>query len=161
MEYIEINNGEIANGKEISSPAIVLKLNDSYYNSSKVLINYPTNYKLLEQSFKIAGVKMRPEWGRGGSDAADISNMGIPTYNMFAGSHNEHSNDEWVSSKQMLASYNVALNYIQLLAEKDREAMIKEGNPNYTPQIPELNMKSFDDAYQQILERYGNPLSNI
>ena len=161
LNYIEIDNGQIVEGENLSAPAVVLKITDSYFNSGNILEKYPTNYKLIENAYKIAGVKIRPESGRGGSDAGDITYMGIPTYNMFAGSHNEHSNDEWVSSRQMLASYNVALNYIKLMAEQNRETMLKEGNPNYTPEVPTLNMKRFEDVYQRISEQYGNTFSNI
>ncbi len=161
MDYVEINNGEIVSGGKDSSPAVVLTFKDSYFNSKNILEKYPTNYKLIEQAYKEAGVKMRAESGRGGSDAGDITYFGIPTYNIFAGSHNEHSNDEWVSSKQMLASYNVISKYIKLMGQQDRLTMLREGNPRYTPEIPELDMNKFEDVYQKISEQYGNSFSNI
>lgn len=161
MNYVEIDNGEVVAGKNLSSPAVVVELKDSYFNSKNVLEKYPTNYKLIEQSFKESGIKMRAESGRGGSDAGDITYMGIPAYNIFAGSHNEHSNDEWVSSKQMLASYNVISNYIKLMGQQDRETMLKEGNPKYTPEVPELDMKHFEKVYQEFVNKYGNSFSNF
>ena len=161
MKYITVINGQASEEYNDSDMAIIFTMKDSYFNAQNILEKYPTNYKLIEQAYKEAGVKIMPEYGRGGSDAGDITYLGIPTYNMFDGSHNEHSNDEWVSSKQMLASYKVALNYIKLMGQQDRVAMLREGNPKYTPEIPELNMKSFDNAYQQILEQYGNSFSNF
>ena len=104
---------------------------------------------------------MRAESGRGGSDAGDITYLGIPAYNIFAGSHNEHSNDEWVSSKQMLASYNVISKYIRFMGQQDRVTMLKEGNPRYTPEVPEIGMKRFDNVYQQVSKKYGNSFSNF
>ncbi len=160
LDYITVINGEV-NGNSDGVASVTLNMKDSYFNSKEVLKNYPTNYSLIEQAYKKAGVKMRPESGRGGSDAGDITYLGIPTYNMFAGSHNEHSQDEWVSSKQMLASYNVALNYIQLMAQQDRTTMLKEGNPNYIPQVPNLDMKRLEKVYDKISVKYGNSFSNI
>ncbi len=161
MKYISIIDGNASGEYKDGDLAIIFTMKDSFFNARYVLEKYPTNYKLIEKAYKFAGVTMMPEQGRGGSDAGDITYLGIPTYNLFDGSHNEHSKDEWVSSKQMLASYAVALNYIQLMAEQDRETMLKEGNPKYTTEVPELNMKRFDDIYQQVLEKYGNSFSNI
>ncbi len=160
LDYITVINGKV-NGSSESDASVTLNMKDSYFNSKEVLKNYPTNYSLIEQAYQKAGVQMLAESGRGGSDAGDITYLGIPTYNMFAGSHNEHSADEWVSSKQMLASYNVALNYIKLMGQQDRDAMLKEGNPNYIPQIPNLDMKRLEKVYDKISVKYGNTFSNF
>ncbi|MBQ3933925.1 MAG: M20/M25/M40 family metallo-hydrolase, partial [Elusimicrobiaceae bacterium] len=160
LDYITVINGE-ANGNSDGIASVTLNMKDSYFNSKEVLKNYPTNFSLIEQAYKNAGVKMLAESGRGGSDAGDITYLGIPTYNMFAGSHNEHSQDEWVSSKQMLASYNVALNYIKLMGQQDRITMLKEGNPNYTSQVPNLDMKRLEKVYDKISVKYGNSFSDI
>lgn len=161
MQYVTIINGKASGEYSETSPVIIFSLKDSYFNSKNILEKYPTNYQLIEKAYKFAGVKMMPESSRGGSDACDITYMGIPTYNMFAGSHNEHSNDEWVSSKQMLASYNVALNYIQLMAEQDCVTMLKEGNPRYTQVIPTLDMKRIENIQQKVLDKYGYSFSDI
>ncbi len=163
MDYVAVVNGTSIG--TVNSPAyIVIELKDSYFNSKEVLTNYPTNYKLIEKAYEEAGVKIRPESGRGGSDAGDITYLGIPTYNMFAGSHNEHSQDEWVSSKQMLASYNVALNYIKLMGQQNRDVMLSEGNPRYAISVPTLNTKytdKIDTVYKKLIEQYGNSFSNF
>ena len=145
-------------------------MKDSYFNSKEVLKNYPTNYNLIVKAYEAAGVKMRPESGRGGSDAGDISYLGIPTYNMFAGSHNEHSQDEWVSSKQMLASYNVALNYIKLMGQQDRNTMLGKGSDAKSLTEDTIIQKidtdiqkiDTDKIFEKINDKYNNsPFSNI
>ena len=130
MDYISIINGE-KTGDSSSIANITLELKDSYFNAKEILKNYPANFALIEKAYDMANIKMRAESGRGGSDACDITYMGIPTYNMFAGSHNEHSQDEWVSSKQMLASYNVALNYIKLMGQQNRAKMLNKGQDKF------------------------------
>ena len=161
MGYTEIYNGNTIKDGGTAAPVAVLNIRDSYFNSKEVLKNYPTNYNLLVKAYETAGVEMRAESGRGGSDAGDITYLGIPTYNMFAGSHNEHSQDEWVSSKQMLASYNVALNYLTLMGGKDREQMLEEGHFNSEPITP---IKALDflikSISRKIANQYGNSLSN-
>ncbi len=160
LDYITVIN-DVKNNDLESAASVTLEMKDSYFNSKEVLKNYPTNYNLIVKAYEMAGVKMYAESGRGGSDAGDITYLGIPTYNMFAGSHNEHSQDEWVSSKQMLASYNVALEYIKLIGQQDRLSMLREGNPKYTPAVPTLNMKHIERVQQKILKKYGNSFSNF
>ena len=163
MEYITIINGEKSSNSE-ETFGITLELKDSYFNSKNVLKNYPTNFALIEKAYEIAGVKMFAESGRGGSDVGDITYLGIPTYNMFGGSHNEHSADEWVSSKQMLASYNVALNYLKLMAAQNREQMLNEG---HTAQVKIetdtiVNKIDIDKVFQKINDEYNQyPFSDI
>lgn len=160
MGFTDIKNGDTVTNGGNGAALAVLNMKDSYFNSKEVLKNYPTNYKLIVKAYENAGVQMRAESGRGGSDAGDITYLGIPTYNMFAGSHNEHSQDEWVSSKQMLASYNVALNYLKLMGVQDRDEMLSEGNPDYVPQTPQLNQEMLDKTSQKIIKKYGNSFSN-
>ncbi|MBO4707828.1 MAG: tripeptide aminopeptidase PepT [Elusimicrobiaceae bacterium] len=161
LDCVTIINGE-RNGNSDSIANVTLNMKDSYFNSKEVLKNYPTNYKLIEQAYKMAGVKMRAESGRGGSDACDITYMGIPTYNMFAGSHNEHSNDEWVSSKQMLASYNVALNYIKLMAEHSREEMLNDSLDKRNKKVSRDINIDIDKIFKNINDQYNTyPFSNI
>lgn len=160
MKYITVINGEASGNYTNNDLVVVLTMKDSYFNAKYVLEKYPTNFALLQEAYSKAGVTMIPESGRGGSDAGDITYLGIPTYNMFTGSHNEHSPNEWVSSKQMLASYNVALNYIQLMAKQDRTAMLREGNPRYMPQIPIPAMINFDTILKELQNKYGNPFSD-
>ena len=164
MDHVVIIDGE-ASGNVLSSVGITLELKNSYFNAKEILKNYPTNYSLITQAYRMAGVQMRAESGRGGSDACDITYMGIPTYNMFAGAHNEHSQDEWVSSKQMLASYNVALNYIQLMAEQDREAILNEADDHSQIAVPVdtlNNAINIDRIFNRLNEKYNtDPFGNI
>ena len=161
MKYITVING-VADGEYNEGDlAIIFTMKDSYYNAKYVLDRYPTNFRLIQNAFNAAGVTMMPEQGRGGSDAGDITYLGIPTYNLFDGSHNEHSKNEWVSSKQMLASYNVAYNYLTAMGGQDKNRMLQEGeelNETITP------IKSLDflikSIYKKLTGRYGNSLSN-
>lgn len=157
-----INNEKSSNSDEMFG--ITLELKDSYFNSKNVLENYPTNFALIEKAYEMAGITMFAESGRGGSDAGDITYLGIPTYNIFGGSHNEHSADEWVSSKQMLASYNVALNYIKLMAIQNREQMLNEGQQEIkefsTNKLVERLNKRINDTLNDTEIKYGNPFSN-
>lgn len=159
MDYTTIINGE-QNGDFEGAFGVILELKDSYFNAKEILKNYPTNYSLIELAYGMAGVQMRPESGRGGSDACDITYMGVPTYNMFAGSHNEHSQDEWVSSKQMLASYNVALNYIELMSGQDRDTILNEGLNNQQQMLNDISTEIEENILNTINEQDNNPFGD-
>ena len=47
---------------------------------------------------------------RGGTDGSRLTEMGIPTPNIFTGGHNFHSKQEWVSLNQMLKSTEILIN---------------------------------------------------
>ena len=160
MKYITVINGEVSGSAREGDPVIVFKLNDSYFNAKEVLEKYPTNYDIIKRAYEMAGVKMYPESSRGGSDACDITYMGIPTYNIFTGSHNEHSRDEWVSSKQMLASYNVAYNYLTMMALQDRNGLLQEGMGMIDDEMNNLQ-DMINAVSADIMEKYGDSFSNL
>ena len=54
---------------------------------------------------------------RGGTDGSRLSEMGIPTPNIFTGGHNYHSRNEWASLEQMSATTDVLINLAQKIAE--------------------------------------------
>jgi tripeptide aminopeptidase len=48
-----------------------------------------------------AGLAVREEPLRGGTDGTQLCFMGLPTPNLFAGQHNFHSRVEWISTYDM------------------------------------------------------------
>ena len=55
----------------------------------------------LVSAYKKAGVEPRFVPIRGGTDGSRLTEMGIPTPNIFTGGHNYHSRTEWASLEQM------------------------------------------------------------
>ncbi|MEA1871218.1 MAG: peptidase T, partial [Candidatus Bipolaricaulota bacterium] len=55
---------------------------------------------------------------RGGTDGARLTEMGLPTPNLFAGMHNVHGPLEWVSLHDMAKATQVCLNLVCLLAQE-------------------------------------------
>ena len=53
---------------------------------------------------------------RGGTDGSRLTQMGIPTPNIFTGGHEFHSRNEWASLNQMAKSADVLIN---LLIQKE------------------------------------------
>ncbi len=56
---------------------------------------------------------------RGGTDGSGLTEMGLPTPNLFTGMHNCHGPLEWVSLQDMAAATEVCVNLVQLWAEEE------------------------------------------
>jgi tripeptide aminopeptidase len=74
---------------------------------------------LLRQAVREAGIEPREQIIRGGTDGARLSEMGVPTPNVFTGGHNFHSLFEWASLQAMGEACETALNLVRLWAEQD------------------------------------------
>ena len=52
---------------------------------------------------------------RGGTDGSRLTELGIPTPNIFTGAHNFHSRSEWASLSQMCKAADVLINLAQIV----------------------------------------------
>lgn len=73
----------------------------SYRNMKEILESEPEVVERAEAAIRRAGLEVRHEPFRGGTDGSRLCFMGLPTPNLFAGQHNFHSNVEWVSTYDM------------------------------------------------------------
>ena len=88
------------------------------YRNMKEKINArPEVVEKLRQAFKNAGVEINEKPIRGGTDGARLTEMGIPTPNIFTGGRNFHSRLEWLSVPEMAASCRLLVELARLTAE--------------------------------------------
>lgn len=80
-----------------------------YRNIKKVLDNTPEVVEHAEAAIRRAGLELRREPYRGGTDGSRLCFMGLPTPNLFAGQHNLHSRFEWVSTFDMAKAVEVII----------------------------------------------------
>lgn len=71
-----------------------------------------------EEAMKAAGIEPNIKAIRGGTDGAQLSYMGLPCPNIFAGGLNFHGPYEYVPLESMEKATKVILNIAQLVAEK-------------------------------------------
>ena len=93
-----------------------VEIRHQYYNMRKQV---EPHYQIVEIAMKAmekAGVKPKVQPIRGGTDGANLSFMGLPCPNIFAGGLNFHGKMEWVPVQSMEKAYNVILNIIGLYA---------------------------------------------
>ena len=94
-----------------------LDLRHQYYNMRKEV---EPHYHIVETAMKameMEGIKPKIQPIRGGTDGANLSFMGLPCPNIFAGGHNFHGKMAYVPLESMEKASKVILNIIQLYAE--------------------------------------------
>lgn len=80
---------------------VTVKRTMQYLNMKQKLDAVPEILAKLEKAAANAGVASYLSPIRGGTDGSRLTEMGIPTPNVFTGGHNYHSRTEWASLDQM------------------------------------------------------------
>ena len=78
-----------------------------YKNMKEKILAVPEVIEKLQQAYKNTGVEVSEKPIRGGTDGSRLTEMGIPTPNIFTGGRNYHSRREWLSVEEMAASCRV------------------------------------------------------
>ena len=83
-----------------------------YANMKNGLENSPQTVQKLLNAYKSAGIEPIFPPIRGGTDGSRLTEMGIPTPNIFTGAHEFHSRKEWLSLNQMAKAADILLNIV-------------------------------------------------
>jgi tripeptide aminopeptidase len=75
-----------------------------YRNMRSYLERVPQVTKAAEAAIRAEGIEPRRTPIRGGTDGSRLSEMGLPTPNIFTGGHEYHSVREWASVQDMAAA---------------------------------------------------------
>ena len=94
-----------------------VKHTKQYVNMKEKLDENPLVVEKLTQAVKNLGITPVFNPIRGGTDGSRLTEMGIPTPNVFTGGHNFHSRSEWASLNQMEASTKTVIELVKLWAE--------------------------------------------
>lgn len=96
---------------------VELDFRKQYLNMRKKLDESPKVLELLYEATRRAGAEPHSKPIRGGTDGARLTEMGVPTPNVFAGMHNYHSRFEWASASEMSLAVKTTLELVRLWAE--------------------------------------------
>lgn len=77
------------------------KVTEQYRNMKEVLLLHPGSVDYAKEAIKRAGLKVKMESIRGGTDGSRLSFMGLPCPNLFAGEQAIHSKLEFISIQDM------------------------------------------------------------
>ena len=97
---------------------IHLRITDTYRNMNSVLERYPEVVKFAEEAMERAGVNPIRFPVRGGTDGSQLTFMGLPTPNIFAGEENPHGKLEWIPANSMVKSVETIVNISNIWAEE-------------------------------------------
>ncbi len=100
------------------SDAIQLDLHDQYYNMREKIEPVMDIVTVASDAMKALDIEPIIEPIRGGTDGSQISYMGLPTPNLFAGGENFHGKFEFISLQAMEKASQVIVEITKRFAEK-------------------------------------------
>ncbi len=105
---------DLANGiiREFGG-TVEVDFKQQYLNMKGKLDNHPEILEKLRRAFEESGVKVREQPIRGGTDGSRLTELGIPTPNIFTGAHEFHSRNEWLSLNQCAKCADVIINLLK------------------------------------------------
>ena len=101
-EHIEFLRGiaaEVAATDERCSIEVESKI--QYRNMRDTLQHHPEIVAHLEEAVRRVGLEPKQTSIRGGTDGSALTEMGLPTPNIFTGGHDAHSEREWICVEDM------------------------------------------------------------
>ena len=94
-----------------------VEIKHQYYNMRKEVEPHYHIVEKAKQAMELEGIVPNIKPIRGGTDGANLSFMGLPCPNIFAGGHNFHGKMEFIPLESMEKASKVILNIISLYAE--------------------------------------------
>lgn len=100
------------------SEVFKLELKDQYFNMKEKVEPVMHIVDIAEEAMKAVGITPLIKAIRGGTDGSQLSYMGLPCPNIFAGGHNFHGRYEYVPVESMQKAVEVICKIAELTAEK-------------------------------------------
>ncbi len=94
-----------------------VEVEKQYANMREELQRHPEVLRRLEEAVRKTGIEPEYKLIRGGTDGARLTEMGVPTPNIFDGGYNYHSLLEWAALPAMVRATQVVLNLVDLWAK--------------------------------------------
>jgi tripeptide aminopeptidase len=97
---------------------LTLDLNDQYYNMKEKIEENIEVFEYAKEALERLNIEPKITPVRGGTDGAQLSYMGLPTPNIFAGGENMHGKFEYVSVETMEKATQVIIEIAKIYEEK-------------------------------------------
>jgi tripeptide aminopeptidase len=105
--------------EQYGNQVVSVEIKDQYYNMREKVEPLMHIVDIAEDAMKMAGIKALIKPIRGGTDGSQLSFMGLPCPNIFAGGHNFHGRYEYIPVESMLKAIEVIVNIAQLVAKNE------------------------------------------
>jgi tripeptide aminopeptidase len=93
------------------------KVSEQYRNMKEVLDKHPQVMEYAKQAIQRAGLQVKMESIRGGTDGSKLSFMGLPCPNLFAGEQAIHSKLEHISIQDMNKAVETMVHLVMIWCE--------------------------------------------
>lgn len=103
---------------QYGSEVISVEIKDQYFNMREKIEPVMHIVEIAEKAMIKAGIKPLVKPIRGGTDGSQLSYMGLPCPNIFAGGHNFHGRYEYVPVESMQKAIEVIVNIAQIVAKQ-------------------------------------------
>ncbi|TPV33928.1 peptidase T [Paucihalobacter ruber] len=97
---------------------ISVEIKDQYFNMKEKVEPVMHIVDIAEEAMKQLGIKPKIKPIRGGTDGSQLSYMGLPCPNIFAGGHNFHGRYEYVPVESMIKATEVICKIAELTAQR-------------------------------------------
>jgi tripeptide aminopeptidase len=97
---------------------ITCTITQQYRNMGDWLKKDMTPVELACEAVRAIGLEPTSPATRGGTDGSRLTEMGLPTPNLFAGYHNPHGPQEWAVVQEMEQSLQMCVQLLQLWEQK-------------------------------------------
>ena len=101
--------------------SIEFKITEQYRNMKQVLDEHPQVAAYAAEAITRAGLDVKTESIRGGTDGSRLSYMGLPCPNIFTGMQSIHSKLEWIGVKDMAKAAETIVHLCMVWEEEGRE----------------------------------------
>ena len=110
----------LCRGLQASEPRarVRCKLRKQYRNMAYWLRKDMRPVELAREAFVVAGLKPYDHVIRGGTDGSRLTELGLPTPNLFCGEHNAHCPLEWVAVQDMESAVTACMYLAELWERK-------------------------------------------
>lgn len=99
--------------------AITVDIEDQYYNMGEKIEPVMEIVDIVKEAMAKLDITPIIEPIRGGTDGSQLSYMGLPTPNIFAGGENMHGKFEYVSGETMAKATQVIIEIVQLFEARE------------------------------------------
>jgi tripeptide aminopeptidase len=102
--------------KQFGEDIVIAEIKDQYYNMKEKVLPVKHIVDIAEKAMKKLKIKPIIKPIRGGTDGSQLSYMGLPCPNIFAGGHNFHGKYEYVPVESMQKAVEVIVKIAELTA---------------------------------------------
>jgi tripeptide aminopeptidase len=95
---------------------VIAEIKDQYYNMKEKIVPVKHIVDIAEKAMKSLAIQPIIKPIRGGTDGSQLSFMGLPCPNIFAGGHNFHGKYEYIPVESMKKAVEVIVKIAQLVA---------------------------------------------